>query len=124
MQSGLTPLAGWRIQELWAVKDCCRLRFFSWEPEAWNPILMCHCISEVRRSLWKRSGGHARLPLREGGCGCERRGKAGTAEEGEGGRKELKASQDHREEAAASLIASTAVTPATQRRGESPERSL
>lgn len=34
-------------------------------PEAWMPILTCHCVSEVRRPLWKRSGGDARLPLRE-----------------------------------------------------------
>lgn len=47
------------------VQGCCLLRFSSWGPEAWNPILICHCISEVRRPLWKRGGGDARLPLRE-----------------------------------------------------------
>lgn len=80
--------------------------------------LSLHLRSEVV-PLWKRSRGHARLPLREAGGGCERRGKARTAEEGEGGpaqgvsrppRGSCRPGREHR-----------SVT-ATQRRGESPRK--
>ena len=60
----------WPVQGFWVLGSCCLLRFSSWDPEAWTPILTCHCISEVRRPRSKRGGGDPRLPLR-GGCGCE-----------------------------------------------------
>lgn len=77
------------VQGLRALRSFCLLRFSSWEPEVWKPILTCHCISEVRRPLWKRSGGDARLPLREA-VGVSRRGKERATEEGERGRTEPK----------------------------------
>lgn len=87
--------------------------------------LSLHLRSEEAPLEERRRG---RTPPAPGGCGVSRRGKraaAGgkerTAEEGEGGRTEPKTSQDHRE-TAASLIASTAVSPATQRCGESPRK--
>lgn len=68
------------VQGLWVFRGSCLLRFFSWEPEAWKPILICHCISEVKRPLWKRSGGDAHLQLREA-AGVNPRAKERTAAE-------------------------------------------
>lgn len=69
------------VQGLWVFRGSCLLRFSSWEPEAWKPILICHCISEVKRPLWKRSGGDAHLQLREA-AGVNPRAKERTAAEG------------------------------------------
>lgn len=63
--AGFHAPPGRPVQGLRVLRSCCLLRFSSWELEAWTPILTCHCISEVRRPLWKRSGGDPRLPLRE-----------------------------------------------------------
>lgn len=52
---------------------------------------------------------------------AEAEGKERTAKEDEGERTEPKTSQDHRD-AAAVLSLSTAVSPTTQRRGESPRK--
>ena len=46
--------SGRPVQKLWVLGDRCLWQFFSWETEAWTPILTCHCVSEVRRLLRKR----------------------------------------------------------------------
>lgn len=46
--------SGRAAQKLWALAEGCLWQFFSWETEAWTPILTCHCVSEVRRLLRKR----------------------------------------------------------------------
>jgi hypothetical protein len=81
------------VQELWAFRDCCLWQSSSWEIETWTPILTCHCISEVRKPLWKktRGGGDARVPLQQ--LRCER-AREGTDSRGrrEGGHTEPKTS--------------------------------
>ncbi|MEJ1286107.1 hypothetical protein NN561_017111 [Cricetulus griseus] len=63
--------SGRPVQKL---RDYRLWQFFSWETEAWTPILTCHRVSEVWRLLRKRHrlGTHT---SRSGGCGCEQRSK-------------------------------------------------
>lgn len=76
----VTALSGSHLRGCRSGRPAQKLRdgrlwqFFSWEAEAWTPILTCHCISEVRRLLRKRHrlGTHT---SRSGGCGCELRSK-------------------------------------------------
>lgn len=63
--AGFHAPPGRPVQGIWAFRGCSLLRFSSWEAEAWTPILTCHCISEVRRPLWKRNRGDGRLQLQE-----------------------------------------------------------
>lgn len=80
--------SGRPVQKLWVLRDRCLWQFFSWETEAWTPILTCHCISEVRRLLRKR---HWLWGRTRRACGCEPLSK--RAEDGDGGRTEPKTYQ-------------------------------